>query len=336
MSILNFFKVKLYVIIALSVVAITFLNIVGGYIYRPGSLQSQTIIIIPKHTSIAEITNILSEQRVITHPKLFELISYLYSYRYPLKSGEYELSMQITPYQILKKLADGKSIIHRFFIPEGSLVTEIIERLNQEERLVGKISDNVPEGYLMPSTYFFSYGDQRQKLVEKMRDEMSKTLDAIIPLLKEDSPLKTRLDVLILASIIEKEAGNDKERPKIAGVFINRLKKGMKLQADPTSAYAITEGKHKLNRPLTRKDLQITSPYNTYYIQGLPIGPISCPGRKSLIATVQPEKTDAFYFVIDGKGGHNFSKTLQEHNNNIITVKEKLAKCKDKTTSICN
>ena len=146
---------------------------------------------------------------------------------------------------------------------------------------------------------------------------MSNALDEVMLKLSKDSPLKTRKDVLILASIVEKEAGNDQERAKIAGVFINRLKKGMKLQADPTTVYAITEGKEPLGRSLKRKDIRIKSPYNTYHVYGLPIGPISCPGRASLEAVVSPAKTDALYFVVDGRGGHNFSKTLKEHNRHV-------------------
>ena len=136
--------------------------------------------------------------------------------------------------------------------------------------------------------------------------------------------MKTRRDVLIFASIVEREAGNDKERPVIAGVFINRLKRGMKLQADPTVIYAITEGKYKLNRALTRTDLQIDSKYNTYKAEGLPPGPIACPGVASLEASVLPAKTNALYFVVDGTGGHSFSSTLEEHNMHVQKFRQRM------------
>jgi UPF0755 protein len=155
-----------------------------------------------------------------------------------------------------------------------------------------------------------------------------------MPKLTKNSPLKTRKDVLIMASIIEKEAGHDGERALIAGVLLNRLKRGMKLQADPTAVYAVTGGKYKLMRSPTRQDLKIESPYNTYQIYGLPIGPISCPGRASLEAAVAPQKTDALYFVVDGEGGHKFSKTLEEHNVHVQRFRDRTRKLKQSSSSM--
>jgi UPF0755 protein len=206
------------------------------------------------------------------------------------------------------------------------MVSEILEKINTEPVLMGEIKGTIPEGYLMPSTYFFSYGDQRENLVSQMRVNMSAVLDEVMLRLSPDSPLKTRIDVLTLASIVEKEATLDVERPIIASVFINRLKKGMKLQADPTTIYAVTEGKFKLDRPLTRQDLALASSYNTYYAKGLPPTPISCPGRKSLEAVVMPAKTDYLYFVVNGKGGHHFSKSLEEHNSHVANYRNAVNK----------
>jgi UPF0755 protein len=310
-------KIKLGILLGALLVIPTSINVVGLYLYLPGPLQDSKNLIIEPGLSIQKISLKLAERGIITHPVLFEIIGKFYSLSLPLKSGEYKFTTNITPFQILRKLGLGKSIIHKLLIPEGYMVSEILELLNQEELLTGKIIEDIPEGYLMPSTYYYSYGDKRQKIIDKMRYKMSKTLDEIMLKLPSNSPVKTRMEVLILASIIEKEAGNDPERPAVAAVFLNRLKKGMKLQADPTSAYAITEGKYKLNRPLTKKDLKIESPYNTYYISGLPIGPISCPGRKSFEAIVNPAKIDSLYFVVDGKGGHRFSATLKDHNDNV-------------------
>ena len=228
----------------------------------------------------------------------------------------------ISPLQVLRVLASGKSIIHRMVIPEGLMVSEIIDKVNSEPRLLGEIKGVVPEGYLMPSTYFYSYGDLKENIIEQMRKSMSLALDSAMTHLTPDSPLKNRLEVLIMASIVEKETGLDFERTTIAGVFINRLKKGMKLQADPTSIYAVTEGKYKLARPLTKKDLAIISPYNTYYVPRLPPSPIACPGAKSLQAVVNPAKTSALYFVVNGKGGHNFASSLKEHNENVLKYRQ--------------
>jgi len=320
----NFLKIKLVILISISVVVICLANILGGYLFLPGDLGEEKIVIIKPGLSIHKISVLLEKEKIVKNAKLFEAISQLYSYHAPLKSGEYKFTKNITPYQVLKKLVIGRSVVHRLFVPEGYMVSQILEMINSEDRLSGQINGNIPEGYLMPSTYFYTYDDQREQLINQMRKNMSNALDEVMLKLPQDSPLKTRKDVLILASIIEKEAGNDQERSKVAAVFINRLKKGMKLQADPTSAYAVTEGKYKLDRSLNRKDLRLKSPYNTYHIYGLPVGAISCPGRASLGAAVAPAKTDALYFVVNGQGGHSFSKTLKEHNHHVQKFKARV------------
>ncbi len=320
----SFLKMKLIAMISLAIITITIANIIGSYLVLPGQLLEKKIVIIKAGLSTHEISLILAQEGVIKHKVLFEFISKLYGAFNPLKSGEYEFTKAISPYQVLTRLASGKSVVHRFIIAEGQTVNEIITKINAETRLFGQINLNIPEGYLMPSTYFYTYGDLREKIIDEMRNGMSRALDAVMLKLKEDSPLKTRRDVLIFASIVEREAGNDKERPLIAGVFINRLKRGMKLQADPTVIYAVTEGKYKLNRALTRTDLQIDSKYNTYKVEGLPPGPIACPGVASLEASVLPAKINALYFVVDGTGGHSFSSTLEEHNMYVQKFRQRL------------
>ncbi len=324
MLINSFLKIKLIAIISLALTTITIANIIGSYLVLPGKLAEQKIVIIKSGISTHKISIILEQEGIIQHRILFEFISKLYGFYKPLKSGEYEFTKAISPYQVLTRLASGRSVVHRLTIAEGQTVSEIITKINAEDRLFGQINLNIPEGYLMPSTYFYTYGDLREKIIDEMRRGMSKALDSVMLKLKEDSPLKTRKDVLIFASIVEKEAGNEKERPLIAGVFINRLRKGMKLQADPTVIYALTEGKYKLTRALSRTDLQIDSKYNTYKIVGLPPGPISCPGGSSLEASVLPAKTDALYFVVDGSGGHSFSSTLQEHNMHVQRFRQRV------------
>lgn len=310
----NFLKIKMFVLISFFVIIISTINILGGYLFLPGNLESEKIVIVQPNLSVSEISQKLKDENIIKYSKLFELLARVYSYYKPLKSGEYKFTKNTTPYQVIRTLAKGKSIIHRLFIPEGYTVQQIIDTIRAETRLNGKINSNIPEGYLMPSTYFYTYQDQREQIIDDMRKKMSLALDKVMPKLSPDSPVKTRLEVLTLASIIEKEAGNNAEKPIVASVFLNRLRKNMKLQADPTTSYAITEGKRPLGRSLTRKDLKTPSPYNTYYAKGLPPGPISCPGKASLRAVVAPAKTDYLYFVVNGKGGHNFSRTLKEHN----------------------
>lgn len=310
-------KLKLFILILSSAIAISCFNILGSYLYMSGPLQEDKIIILENGTSIHKMSRKLYEEGIVNHPLLFEVIAAIYSFSDFLKSGEYEFTSGITPLQVLKKLAQGKSIIHKLYIPEGLMIVEIMKLIENETRLAGKINENIPEGYLLPSTYHYSYGDKKEKIIDIMRKEMSNTIDIAMSQLKPNSPLKTRKDVLVLASIVEKEAGNDAERPKVARVFINRLNKGMRLQADPTVAYGVTEGKYKLDRSLTRADLKADSPYNTYKIYGLPKGPICCPGKKSIMAVVNPANTKDLYFVVDGTGGHAFSETLAEHNRHV-------------------
>ncbi|MDP5020708.1 MAG: endolytic transglycosylase MltG [Rickettsiaceae bacterium] len=315
---------KLTILISTAFIVISAANIFGGYLFLVGGLTEKKIIIIEPNSSIHKISVLLEQEQIIKYRQLFEVISKIYAYYTPLKSGEYEFSPAVTPYQVIRTLAAGKSIVHRLFIPEGYTVHEILELINSETRLVGTINDEIKEGYLMPSTYFYSYGDKRQTIVNLMKKQMSRTLDEAMSKLSASSPLKTRSDILIMASIIEKEAGYDDERNKIAAVFLNRLKKGMKLQADPTTAYAITNGKYKLTRSLTRADLKTSSPYNTYHIYGLPTGPISCPGRASLEAAVSPAISNDLYFVVNGLGGHSFSQSLKEHNMYVQKYKERV------------
>lgn len=302
---------------------LTLLNLIIFYLFTPGLLlETKTIIIKPKLSNY-EITKKLHKNGIISYPQIFWALSKCFIFK-NLKFGEYSFTSKITPYQVFNILFSGKSIIHKLIIPEGITVNEIINIVNNENLLFGEITETTTEGFLMPSTYFFSYGDQKQQLINQMRHDMSKVLDSVMLKISLNSIINTRLGVLILASIIEKETGFDEERPLIAAVFLNRLKIGMKLQADPTTIYALTDGKFKLTRRLTKKDLSIKSPYNTYYTYGLPPTAICCPGIKSLEAVVQPAKSDALYFVLNNSGKHSFSNNLKDHNINVNIYKNQL------------
>lgn len=308
---------------ALSLVSATFLTIVLLYLTVSGPLDSTKKVIIHKGISTNKIAKILSENNVIRYPKLFSAVSKIYGLTgRHLKSGEYAFTRHTSTMQVLSTLVSGKSVIHKFTIVPGTTIHEAIERLKEDPLLIGEVDEGLTEGFLMPSTYFYCFGDSRQKLVSHMKQLMSETLDELMPNLSPNSPLKTRLDVLILASIVEKEAMLENEKPIIAGVFINRLKKRMKLQADPTTIYAITMGKSKLDRKISKKDLMTASPYNTYFAFGLPPSPIACPSRKSIEAVIKPANTDALYFVVNGTGGHNFSKDLRSHNNHVESYRK--------------
>ncbi|WP_425363218.1 endolytic transglycosylase MltG [Candidatus Tisiphia endosymbiont of Hybos culiciformis] len=317
-------KIKfIFVTIAL-ILLVSGINFCIFYLFVPGSLvENKTVIIKPK-LSTDQIAVILNDHNIVKYPSLFAFLAKIYSLKHSIKSGEYIFTQNISPMQTLRILSSGKSIIHKMVIPEGMLVHEIIKKINSEERLIGEIIGTIPEGFLMPSTYFFSYGDQKEQIIDKMRKLMSLQLDKAMEKLSPNSLLKTRLDVLILASIVEKEATLDVEKPSIAAVFLNRLKKHMKLQSDATTIYAITVGKDRLTKPLTKKDFAIQSPYNTYYVASLPAGAISCPGVKSLEAVVNPAKIDSLYFVGNGTGGHNFSNNFNDHKKHVKNYRKNL------------
>ena len=220
----------------------------------------------------------------------------------------------------LKKLADiltsGKVYLRKITFAEGLTTREIAEILYDNNLLDGDFSIP-PEGYFLPETYTFSRGEKRQNIVEQGHKAMQEFLQSAWDNREQNLPLKNKEELLILASIVEKETGVAAERPQVASVFINRLRKGMLLQTDPTVIYALTKGQKELERLLTRKDLTIDSPYNTYKYAGLPPKPICNPGKASILAASHPDKTPYLYFVASGNGGHNFARTLSEHNENV-------------------
>jgi len=219
--------------------------------------------------------------------------------------------------EVAELIASGVTLVHRITVPEGLASAEIVTLLMDAEALEGDISEVPPDGALLPETYHFHRGDARTEILDRMRQSMTEALAEAWEKRAENLPLKSPQEALVLAAIVEKETGVDRERALVAGVFVNRLRKGMPLQSDPTVVYGITLGAAPLGRALTRKDLAKPTPYNTYQINGLPPGPIANPGRAALEAAVNPAETEFFYFVADGNGGHAFAKTLAEHNRNV-------------------
>jgi len=231
-----------------------------------------------------------------------------------LKAGEYDIKKNASMAEVLDILTEGKSILLKATIPEGLTSLQIVERIREVPDLVGEITDIPPEGTLLPDTYRFSKGMSRQELVDRMRAEMQRYLASAWEKRQSDLPLKSADEAIIFASIVEKETGRHDERDRVAGVFMNRLHKGMRLQSDPTVIYGIAGGKGRLGRPLTRADLNQKTAHSTYHIHGLPPTPICNPGRSAIEATLNPAATKDLYFVADGSGGHVFSETLSKHN----------------------
>ena len=280
----------------------------------PGPSTEARTIVLERHGTSEAIGGTLEGAGILTHVRLFMLAARLTAGAGELKAGEYLFPAAISPAGILDLLRSGKTVVHRLVVPEGLTSAEVVALVTQAEAMSGDVAARPDEGTLLPETYFYSWGDKRQALVDRMRRGMTKLVTELWAARKPGLALDTPAEAVILASIVEKETGIEAERPLIAGVFYNRLKLGMKLQSDPTASYAITQGDHPLGHTLSRADLDLASPYNTYVAKGLPPGPIANPGRAALKAVLDPAPTDALYFVADGSGGHTFSATLDAHN----------------------
>jgi len=287
-----------------------------------GPLAESTILVFPPNTHFTAIADTLAEKNVIAHPFLFKLQAFARGESSRFKAGEYNFSAHIAASDVASMLANGKTVIHHLTIPEGLMTSEIISIVKAIPELDGEITLDIKEGELLPETYNYSRGDKRNDLLTRMRHAMQKTLEEAWTGRADGLPFTTPAQALTLASIVEKETGLASERPRVAAVYINRLRKGMLLQADPTTAYGVTGGKYKLPRPLTYNDLESNSPYNTYRSAGLPPGPIANPGKASILATLHPVQSDELYFVATGVGGHNFARTEQEHEANVRKFRE--------------
>jgi UPF0755 protein len=234
-----------------------------------------------------------------------------------LKAGEYEFPAEASIDQVLSIITSGRFKTYKVTIPEGWTTQMAVARITENEVLTGDVGAVPVEGAILPETYVFYRGLTRQKMLDDMQAAQAKTLDEAWKARAVSGALKTKEEAVTLASIVEKETAIPEERPIIASVFLNRLKQGMRLQSDPTTIYGLVGGKGKLDRGLTKDDLDSDTAYNTYKIDGLPPGPIANPGKASLEAVLNAPDTGYLYFVADGSGGHAFAKTLDEHNANV-------------------
>jgi UPF0755 protein len=305
------------ILIVLGLVLVMSIGIAKQKFSAPGPLQEEVVVLLPKGAGLKDTSRLLALHGAIGNEFIFRLGARYRREDRAMRYGEYRIPAGASMEEVLAMLVEGKTVGHKVTVPEGLTSYQIVEILRATEVLTGTIEEIPPEGSLMPETYLVQRNRSRSDVLREMAEDQAKVLAEAWDKRAPGLPLVSLEEMLVLASIVEKETGVAGERPRVASVFINRLKRGMKLQTDPTVVYGITEGKGPLGRGLRRSELDRATPYNTYVIDGLPPTPIANPGRDAIMAVVNPEETDFLYFVADGTGGHVFAETLQEHNRNV-------------------
>ncbi len=309
-------RLLLHLCAAALVIAVAAALLGHARLVAPGPLPRDTAIVIPKG-GIADIARLLAGAGVIADATVFRLAARVTGRDRAMRAGEYAFPAAVSMDAAIALLTSGKTVERRLTVAEGLTTAEVLRLVAAADGLAGEVPPSPGEGVLLPETYFFSHGDKRADIVGRMRRAMRATLDELWRARAPDLAVNTAEEALILASIIEKETAMNAERARVSAVFHNRLRRRMRLQSDPTVTYAITSGAAPLDRELTRRDLAVASPYNTYRVRGLPPGPIANPGRASIVAALAPSASKALYFVADGSGGHVFAGTLTEHNRNV-------------------
>ncbi len=297
---------------------------------RPGPLTADKIVNIVREDDAGSIAEQLERAGVIDSATWFSLLTLLDGNRGVLKRGEYEFKAGVSMNEIESLLVSRHVVRHKLMIPEGLTSEQIVERLRDDDVLAGDIKEVPREGSLMPDTYFFERGDTRQSLLTRMAKAQTKIVDEIWKNRASDLPIKSPGEMVTLASIVEKETGKADERPHVAGVFLNRLQKHMRLESDPTIVYGLVFGKGTLGHSITKAEVNQATPYNTYIIDGLPPGPISNPGKAALEAVANPLRSKDLYFVADGTGGHVFANSFEQHLKNVARWRQIEKDAKDR------
>lgn len=302
------FSIAIFILVLIPIVGI-------GALFAPGPLPQDKTIVVAHGAKTGDIGAQLAQENAVYMSTLFRIAARLAANS--LKAGEYAIPAHASPFDIAVMMHEGRSVVRLFTVAEGLTSAEIVRLLDSDPVLTGTIDAVPPEGSLLPETYRYSYGDSRSGIILRMQKSMQEKLNTAWAGREIGLPLNSPRDAVILASIVEKETGKAEERPRIAGVFYNRLRLNMRLQSDPTVIYAMTKGQETLARALTHDDLSFASPINTYVSDGLPPQPICNPGLAALQAVVHPEHNNFLYFVADGRGGHAFAADLATQNDNI-------------------
>lgn len=306
--------------------AVTTLVVVGmvailgaAWVYQgPGPAAKagdKTTVILRKGASLPEIAASLERGGVIRSSSIFMTAAKVTGAARTLKAGEYEFGSRASMAQVLDAVRHGRIVRHWITVPEGLTSDMVMDILTKSDVLTGSAA-TPPEGAILPETYEVQRGEDRAAVLQRMMDDRDKLLNQLWANRVQGLPFQTKDEAVTLASIVEKETGLASERPRVAAVFVNRLRTGMRLGSDPTIIYGISRGR-PLGRGIRLSELQRPTPYNTYLIAGLPPTPIANPGRAALAAVLNPAKTDDLYFVADGTGGHVFASTLEQHNANV-------------------
>jgi UPF0755 protein len=274
-----------------------------------------TNVMLRKGAGVTEIASTLERSGLIRSSALFIAATQLTGAAGSLQAGEYEFPSHASMARILDAIREGRVVRHQITIVEGMTSKAAAEALAALPDLTG-VAPEPPEGAILPETYQYERGEDRAAVMKRMMDARDELLAQLWQARQPGLPLRSPGDAVILASIVEKETGIPEERPRVAAVFINRLRQGMKLESDPTIIYGLNGGK-PLGRGLRASELARPNPFSTYQIQGLPPGPICNPGRAALAAVLDPPKTDDLFFVADGSGGHVFASTFEEHLKNV-------------------
>lgn len=307
-------KNKIYIILFTPIVVSIFI------LFFNGPLKQNKIITIPYGSSVSTIGDILYSNGILYNKYTFLIYSRIFGFDDLFVHGDFNINKYINLYSLVNYLTQDKNIIsYKITLIEGYTIKQAIDIINNESKLTGEITIHVQEGQLMPDTYFFRKGDTRNSIVLRMKNSMENYLNDKWNNATNKLIYKNKEEALIMASLVEKESTLAQERPIIASVFLNRLKIGMPLQTDPTIAYAL--GKENADK-LTKDDLRVNSPYNTYKNYGLTPTPIANPSRGAIDAAFNPSITKYLYFVADGKGGHIFSTNLVDHNKSVANWRQ--------------
>lgn len=285
----------------------------------PGPLAAPVQVVVPRGGTEA-VGAALLRHGVVGDSRAFAAASLLTRGEGRVRAAEFAFPAGASLRDVLEILRHARPAQRRLTVPEGLTARQIAALFEGAAGLIGEMPP-ISEGALLPDTYVYQYGEARAPIVRRAEAAMRAALDEAWRERAPDLPLSSQREALVLASIIEEETGLPEERGRVAAVYVNRLRRGMPLQSDPTVAYAASNGAG-LDRPLTRADLDRDTPFNTYRNRGLPPAPIASPGRDALRAATRPAQTDDLYFVADGTGGHAFSRTLDEHNRNVARWRE--------------